>query len=200
MLEFDTENHTYTLDKTAVPSVTTIVDFLNRGRFTPSPVMENARRRGLRVHELCELYDMGAELDLEPEVIPYILAYERFVRDYSPEWYYIEKKLGSPKDKFAGTIDRLGLISGKSSLVDIKTTANFDRMTKITLAVQLVGYAMLCADNDLCWPEKLYGVQLKSDGSYQVYEVTEIEKQYNFNAFIMFNKLLALERFRGGYP
>lgn len=200
MLEFDIENHAYKQNGFAVPSVTSIVDFLNRGRYAPSPVMENARLRGLRVHELCELFDIGAELDLDPETMPFILAYERFVRDYRPEWLFLEKKLGSAKDKFAGTVDRLGLIDGKACLVDIKTTANFDRMTKITLAVQLVGYAMLCADNQLCWPDKLYGVQLKLDASYRVFEVTEIEKQYKFNAFILFNKLLELERFRGGYP
>lgn len=197
-LAFDADQHAYKLDGQEVPSVTQIIGALSRGKYEPTPILEQARIRGIRVHELCELSDIGAELDIDPECLPFVLAYDRFKRDYSPEWDYIEKKLGS-KNGFAGTVDRVGRIDGYLCVVDLKTTQNMDRISKIAMSVQLAGYSLLCAENGLGYADKLLGVQLRNDGTYTVHNVTKLEKQYDFSASILFMELLRLERFRGGY-
>lgn len=139
-LHFDPETHTYTIGGRKVPSVTEILAPITAGKYPPNAgVVQQAAARGTRIHELCALYDMDALPDeFEAELVPYVQAWADFTRDYKPEWYYIEQAMvcdsGIPKQSYAGTVDRVGLVEGRLVAVDVKTAQNLDRPAKVALA------------------------------------------------------------------
>lgn len=186
---FDEEKHIYFIDGKPVPSVTEITAMLN-----PMPggeVVRQAARRGTAVHELTELVDYECDLDgieVEPELAPYLLAYFRFKRDYKPDWEMVEQKLYSDPMGFAGTLDRFGKIDGTEVLLDIKTTASPSRQTKVAWAAQLAGYALLLDKPDAM----LWVLQLKKDGSYTVFDMSGIQRAFDFDPFKLFLTLLRI--------
>lgn len=130
----------------------------------PLDLLLKARDRGSRVHELCQLYDYDALPDeIDADCIGYLTAYKTFCHDYSVRWLFSEYAVGSKEKGYAGTIDRLGYIDGKLTIVDLKTSAKVD---KCGVSAQLYGYNGLLDEP----AELLMAVQLKKDGKYRVYE------------------------------
>ena len=125
---FDEATHTYTLDGVVIPSVTEICAPITCGKYPPVGVVQQAAARGTRVHELCALYDMDALPDeIEAGLVGYVKAWAAFCRDYKPVWTHIEFPLYGeidPGQPFAGTIDRIGEIDGRTRVVDCLTTPN----------------------------------------------------------------------------
>lgn len=199
VLQFDEATHVYTLDGIKVPSVTEITGLLSPIDAN-NPIIQQASRRGSLVHEYCEQIDYGAPPDeVEPELIGYLKAYQCFLRDYRPEWLFIENAVHSETHGFAGRIDRLGYIDHKITLVDLKTTASFDRIAKIKLACQLAGYEIAENETNALKIEQKIGVQLKKDGTYTIHDTQNIEHKYNFFAKPMFHDLLTITNIIGGY-
>jgi len=181
---FDAETHTYTLDGFRIPSVTEILSPLTAGKYPPNGTVEQAARRGSRIHELCALYDMDALPDeIEPETVPYLEAWAAFVRDWQPEWHFIETPLFDPCEWLAGTVDRIGLIDGRLAVVDIKTAQSLDRPARVSLACQLIAYGDLAEQNgiQICRDAAL-GVQLMKDGTYRLHRASDIMQKYKFGA------------------
>lgn len=142
-IEF-TDNRFYMTDSgTFVPSVTTILDaypktaqfysWLKEVGSNADEIRDEAGRRGSVVHELTERYDAGEEVSyLSESGTPRMkmaewAMFEKYVdwsTTYSPviqmmEIHMIDEKLG-----FAGTVDRVVHMNGKSILIDIKTSNN----------------------------------------------------------------------------
>lgn len=169
MLRFVEETHQYFDGEIALPSVTKICRFLS------VDVAENARSwlrdaaadKGRRVHEHCADIDYGYEADsYEWDCVGYIEAYRAFKRDWGiRDWQAIEMPLGSVITGYAGTLDRLGYIDGKLTLVDLKTGS---KINKTALTAQLTGYCLLVPEIEL-FPEQLWGIQLMKDGKYRKY-------------------------------
>lgn len=199
VLTFDEAAHKYYIDGAEVPSVTQACALLTAEKYgAGQAVVKQAGRRGTAVHEICELIDYGAEPDeIEPELVGYVKAYMDFLRDYRPKWERIEWQVSHPLLGFAGTLDRYGIVEGKYTIVDIKTTASMDRAAKIALACQLAGYGM--AEDVPPHIDQSFGVQLKRDGKYVVHEQAKIEDRYKFNSSAMFLDLLRIRRVLGGY-
>ena len=200
---FDEATHTYTLDGVVIPSVTEICAPITCGKYPPVGVVQQAAARGTRVHELCALYDMDALPDeIEAELVGYVKAWAAFCRDYKPVWRHIELPLyGSPATglPFAGTLDRIGEIDGRTLVVDIKTTASLDRPAKVALCEQITGYEWLADVNDIdvsCGAGM--GVQLFADGNYRVHLIAEIAKKYDFRRVTMFFELRKLHKITKG--
>lgn len=195
-LDFDPTTHTYTFDGKVVPSVTELLAPLTAGKYPPNAgVIQQAAARGTRIHELCEFYDLDAmPEEFEADLVPYVQAWANFNRDYAPRWLHIEKPLCAG-GLFAGTLDRLGEIDGKFTVVDIKTAQSLDRPAKLALACQLYGYQRLAKMNALYRysdPEDGFGVQLLKTGDYRIYHREDIEKKYHFDAGDVFAKCLEL--------
>lgn len=185
---FNPEDHTYYLDGEQIPSVTDICSLLSGKISVNDAVLQQAARRGTRVHEITELMDYGCDLgdiEIEPELVNYILAYFRFLRDYKPEWTMIEARLFSSGFSFAGTLDRFGTIDGKPTIVDIKTTEGASKATKIGWACQLAGYATLLGKSEA----RLWVVQLSKSGKYRVIKAEDLQSKYYFDAFDLFHAL-----------
>ena len=84
--------------------------------------------RGSLVHSLVEAADNGAVPDIEklpPYIRPYALAHQKFIGDFSPKLVHNEQIVVNFTFGYAGTLDRVYEIDGKSVLVDFKTSANY---------------------------------------------------------------------------
>ena len=196
---YDAENHTYEVDGRRVPSVTEIAGLLTARKYaeTNPAILAQAQRRGTEVHELCEAIDCGidpAELEIAPELVGYVNAYLAFLRDYRPTWDYIEKIVCT--QEYAGRADRIGKIDGKPCIVDIKTTANMDRLSKLSLAFQLYFYNEAFYSG---FADTLYGVQLKKDGTYTAQDYRKIISRYGVSVVSAAEELLNLTQLIGGY-
>lgn len=198
LLEYEAETHTYTLDGRKVPSVTEIVSVIG-GMPEDNAIIRRAAMRGERVHLLCELVDYDAiPENIDPEFLGYIQAYCRFVRDFRPKWEWIECKTAAIHSKYAGRLDRYGLIDGYKTIVDIKTTSNMDRIAKIRLACQIAGYIRTFKEAYDYEPDGM-GVQLKPDGKYSIHPLWKIQEQYCFNADDLFMNALKITKVVNGY-
>lgn len=204
-MTYDPEAHAYTVDGRRVPSVTEIAGVLTAAKYAAMnpAILEQAKRRGTEVHELCEMIDCGVdpeELDVAPELVGYVNAYLAFLRDWSPEWLFIEKPVFTYG--YAGRADRIGIIDGKNVVVDIKTTANMDRLSKLALIVQLYGYADAWEQMGNAEVNRSFGVQLKRDGTYTLHESDKIREKYlpaGMPLDGLFYRLLSIARLIGGY-
>jgi hypothetical protein len=126
-----------------VPSVTTILEaypkdasyfkWLKEVGGDADAIRDEAGRRGSLVHELTERYDSGEEVSYVDEygrpkykMLEWSM-FERYV-DFSvthqPNIDVIEAHMVSSELGYAGTLDRIMRIDGKSYLVDIKTSGS----------------------------------------------------------------------------
>jgi hypothetical protein len=126
--------------------------------------VEHARELGETVHEWCDYMDEGA-IDVESladsEILPYVLAYQRFREDEHPAWQHIEQSLHSDLG-FAGTLDRVGYLSktDKEVILDIKTP----RKAEAHWGIQLSAYQILTGRSECA----LYALLLASDATYRL--------------------------------
>jgi len=124
-----------------VPSVTTILEaypkpyayyqWLKENGNDSDRIRNEAGERGSTVHKLTERYDAGEEIELMNELgyIGYKLEewemlnrYVEFIERFDPGIILSEQNFISDMLGYAGTIDRIMLIEGKTYLVDIKTS------------------------------------------------------------------------------
>lgn len=153
---YDEENHKYYVNDIEKPSVTEICDPISFKRLNALDfnILERARKRGAKCHELFEEYLLCEDLDIdliESEYIPYIQQFVLWVKTYRPKVIFTEKKLFG--EEFCGTADLICIIDNKVILIDFKTTSQAD---KKSLSVQLYGYKYLCEKYynlkiDECW-------------------------------------------------
>ncbi len=187
MLTFSEEDHRYFWDGAPVEySVTGVLSPLYDFEGIPDYVLENARNRGEAVHKAAELEDQS-RLDwsrLHPEVEPYVQAWVKFKKEtgFIPE--LIEHRVYNHKHRFAGTLDRTGILFGEHGLLDVKATAKISKVT----ALQTAAYAS-CFDE----PLRRFCIQLKRDGNY---DLVEYKERGDFNKFIT---VLNYQRIKGEF-
>lgn len=133
----------YSEDGSFVPSVTTLLEaypkgaafyeWLKKNGEDSDAIRDEAGKRGSLVHTLTERYDNGEEINLINEngnidlKISEWAMFERYVEFrskfafdiLSTEQVYVSTQLG-----FAGTLDRVIKMNGKTVLVDIKTSGS----------------------------------------------------------------------------
>lgn len=123
MLTFDPATHTYRYGGVVVPSVTQILAPLSDFSFVDPDVLDAARDFGTAVHYACELDDRE-ELDidaLDPALLPYLQQWRKFCREHGCKWEEIERQVYHPTMRYAGTLDRFGVIDGARGVLDIKS-------------------------------------------------------------------------------
>lgn len=171
MLTFDEAKHKYFADGIELPSVTTITRFCSADNRTFAGSDPFYRERGTAIHELCTDYDITGDFPIGTGYDGYLNAYRAFRRDYRIKtWDYIEYAMGSLELGFAGTADRIGKIDNDLCIVDIKSSAT---LNLIALKAQLTGYRKLYGKK--C---RLFGLQLKKDGTYRFIEVNDAEQLF----------------------
>lgn len=192
-LEFKEDTHQYfDEDGNEVPSVTTILDYVTArhyGKINPS-VLERAKLRGTAVHEALEMLDYGGEAVVDGEIEGFCKAYAEFLNDYRPTWEHIEKVAFSDNGgySFCGTVDRAGVMNGKPTVLDIKTTSSPTKENYISVCAQTSAYAIALGIPDA----KRYALYLKSDGTYRLVDCDKYEDKHGFCGAYIFLKCLEL--------
>lgn len=198
-IAFFEDEHKYLVDGEEVPSVTTILNYMSDVEYggINKAVLDQASIRGRLVHEYTELMDYDAMPDeVEYEVVGYLKAYAKFLRDYDIDWWYIEKILYNESVGYIGTADRIGTIDGEISIVDIKTLASPSKMAKFTVSAQTEAYrrAYIGAYIDMlldgkkppAQPTCRYALYLGKDGEYNLVDLNEYDKKYGYDSWRMF--------------
>ena len=115
----------------AYPKPYQLIQWMKEVGSKADEIRDNAGRRGSNVHQLTEDYDHGHECNLLDEYgkPKYSLEewsmFERYVEfsiNHKPENHLIEQTIVSSGLGFAGTIDRICTIDGKTYVLDIKTS------------------------------------------------------------------------------
>ena len=195
MIEFIEAKHQYKVDGKVVPSVTEILEHITAvgyGKVNPS-ILEEAKERGTAVHELTEAIDLGFPPEyIDPALEGYAVAYLKFLEDYDVEWDYIEHRFYEPKMGFCGTIDRVGKIDGEDAVLDIKTTSSpsVDQKIAVVCQTSAYGYAVFPDRTDF----RRYALYLHKDGTYELMDCLDYEKQKCFSGLYLFSYLYNLHK------
>jgi hypothetical protein len=188
---FEPVSHTYSYFDAPVLNVTRI---LREHKISacwgdvPPDVLERKREIGRAAHIATHYFDEG---DLQPgtvapEVCGYLDAWRRFKEENDFQPLLLETCLVHPTNRYAGTVDRWGLVRNLSELpaiVDLKTgdpddagagpqTAAYEELVRASLGAILAhlerqGFVSPWNFNELqenAWPR--FSVQLKPDGRY----------------------------------
>lgn len=167
---FDAPTHTYRVDGHMVPHVTGIIAAVESFYGVPPATLEFASERGRAVHLACELLDQNDldESSIDPEVAPYLAAYRAFIEDAKPEWSAIEKPVYCVRYRYAGTLDRVGILRGlkgsPQAVVDIKCVAGLSPAT----GLQLAAYEAADRNDQRKAIRARYALQLRPDGTYRL--------------------------------
>lgn len=167
LLFFDA-GHKYELDGEPLPSVSELCRFISREIYgdVSQYSLDQAAERGTAVHKATEALDKYGKIDVEDCILPYVRAYIKFRQEHAVDWQKIEFAIHHPTDKYAGTLDRYGLIDGALSILDIKTS--YVIHAPLCLA-QLNLYCRMMEANQF-QVEKLFILHLKKDGQYRLKE------------------------------
>ena len=204
-------------DSTYVPSVTTILQaypkdasyfqWLKANGEESDNIRDEAGRRGSVVHDLTERYDNGEEINIMNEngYIGYKLQewamFEKYV-DYTNRFkskiIHNEINIVSKSLGFAGTIDRVIELNGKTMLIDIKTSnAIYD-----SYWLQLAAYEQLLTGHyghnpieevGILWLNAKTRTNGKGDAiqgiGWQFVTRSEAEKEKDWDLFLATQKL-----------
>ncbi len=190
-IHFNSELHQYFVDGIETPSVTTILQSAGLVNFdrVPYKVLEKAAYIGTCVHSATAYADAGT-LDrdsLDPFLLGYVEAWEKFKKETGFIITNIEIKLYSERYKYAGTIDRIGIINNREVLPDIKTGQH-----TISHGPQTAAYAQAAREMGIIKsrrPDKMT-VKLNEDGTYNIYP---LKGGADFAAFL---NALAIYKFK----
>lgn len=143
MLEYDENEHVYTLDGKRLISMTQLLKEFGLVDYSMinKDVLAAAANFGKVVHETCALYDMGELESCDPQVEPYLDGWKKFVRELKPKFLAVEMPMASRTWGFAGTPDRVYKVS-RPGILDIKTGAPIPATD-----LQTAGYQLLAEEN-----------------------------------------------------
>lgn len=172
-LTFQDSNHIYQLDGVTLPSVSDLCAPLHKAVYenVPKWQLEAAAERGTEVHLAAQALDGAGSVSVAEEHLFYVRAYRDFLTEHSAVWSLTEKPLYHPTLLFAGTPDRYGLLDGKYTLLDIKTTYT---VYKPLCRAQLNLYRLILIARG--FPvERMTILHLKKDGTYKLIPMQEDE-------------------------
>ena len=182
-LTFNPIEHIYRLDGVVIPGFSEIAKAMGISDYSGASIeiLEAARNFGKQMHLATKLWD-EKNLGLLPKpLIPWMETYKKFLKNYSVKIIqkYIEKPICSYRYRFGVTPDRICLVSGELSVLEIKTTTVMPNSVKLQTAAQTLA------------AEEYYGIRIRkryglklSPGDYKVYPYKdEMDKQV-FIAFL----------------
>ena len=163
MIEFDNEKHEYKVEGKVIPSVTQIIYDIFPFKFGN----DFAMKKGKNGHHILEIWDKEYKDISDVFTKLYLAAWQKFLDDFQikfqPDW--IEMPLYSKTWGFAGTLDRLGDINEKLTIIDIKIGQNSK-----TYALQTIAYSLLVEENLKIKVKNRWLVILNNKGKYSIIE------------------------------
>lgn len=162
---FDPATHTYTYQGEPWPSVTQIIAPYAGGFYGG----QEAAELGTLVHALIA---GGITCEIPPQVQGKLDAWSAFLRDTNIVIETAEVPVFHLQKRYAGTIDALVTLNGRTGVLDIKTG-----MPALWHGWQLAGYNLIA----LC--EARWAVYL-SDGRYTLREYTDLADYTRFLTYL----------------
>lgn len=164
-LRFVEDTHQYYLGERELLSVTTVLKMA--GVLDPRRYTDFARDRGRLVHQALEWFDVG-DLDedgLDDRLVPYLEAWKAFLRESGFVVASTERRLYSEPRGIAGTVDRVGTLKGRPTVIDLKTGG-----PERWHALQVAAYASMVREADGVPLAKIQRacVYLTHDGRYRL--------------------------------
>lgn len=150
MIDFDPVSHRYSNGGLLIPSVTSILTFMDQ---TATKFMRQtgAKERGTDVHKMLQDWDNGLFVPFEWDHLDevFLTQYRSFLEDYRLAFDGIEKIVYHEELNYCGTVDRLGRewdLSNKERLFicDFKTGTTVPPSARL----QTAGYALAAFPND----------------------------------------------------
>lgn len=180
-LDFDPILHAYSRGGVAVPGVTSVLEsvgIIDYGMI-PDGARMMALERGRFVHSLCQYNDDG-DLDIstvDERLLGYFNAWLRFRSDTNFAPSLIEHRGYCETYNYGGTLDRSGIMPGKSDiLLDIKTTC-----APYWTAFQTAAY---CNFFEKPARFRRMAVALHGDGTYKISEYRCTDFSRDLNVFL----------------
>lgn len=177
MLEFNQENHEYSLDGVVLPSVTTILSntiFADKYDNVDEETLRMAAERGSLIHGEIENYIKKNEMGFTMEL-------ESFMKiEKENELKNLQSEVMTTDGEVAGTIDIIAEHKGKNMLADIKTTYKLD---KNYVAWQLSMYAYIYEKQTGIHIDELYAIWLREDE----YKFIPVERKTDKDILDVFN-------------
>lgn len=182
-LEFSEEGHVYLLDGEQIPSVTQLMEPLNRREYmrVDSRTLEMAAQRGTAVHNAIENYLKYGLDDIDPDYRCYMDGFHEWWEEYNPEFVASEMRVYHKLYRYAGTADLLAIIDGKLTLVDFKTTY---KLSEKSVRVQLEAYSQAMGSHGIIIDGKMV-LHLSADGKWKSPEFPDKDTE----ALRVFNSL-----------
>lgn len=168
MIRFDEGTHTYWLGQQLIPGVTSVLKMVGGYEGVPEHILNAASERGRAVHLATEFYDDG-DLDedsLHESLRPYLDAWKQFRADTGFVVTHSETMVYHPRHRYAGTLDRVGDLNKKRTLLDIKTTVDMMPATALQTAAYKAAFEFMHPETPI---EKRVSVQLRADGTYRMH-------------------------------
>jgi hypothetical protein len=169
-IHFEPEGHRYTVAGERWPSVTEVLDPLLELDGIPRAVLKAAAQFGTHVHMATDLFDKGIldEPALDPHLAPYLAGWKLFLRDTGAKVTASEVRVGHPKLRYAGTLDKAVAWTKRgrvrSAQIDIKSGE-----VPRTVGPQTAAYAEA---HEFKFDER-YVLALKPDATYRLTKLTD---------------------------
>lgn len=162
---FSELEHRYEIDGELVPSVTQVLSLAGISDVSgiPAHILERARDIGTQVHVATELLDQD-DLDidsLDPQIIGYVAAYQKFRTETSFTPDFIEHRGVSQLYRYGFCIDRIGQLEGKATILDLKTSSRPQKSWQIQTAAYALGLGQFSEYERAV-------VHLAKDGTYKL--------------------------------
>jgi hypothetical protein len=214
------DNRFYSRNEDYYPSVTSILQFLPKGKFfetwlkdvghNADVISRKAADEGTQVHDAIERYLLGEKIEWLNEngysnysldVWKLILKFHDFWATVKPTLIESEIHLFSDKYKFAGTCDLVVEINGEKWLLDIKTSNSIHTAMDLQLAAYTQAWNETFEEkiekNGIIWlksskrGEDKSGKKIQGKG-WEIYEPTRTIED-NFKLFEHVHELFKLE-------
>ena len=189
-LEYLDDSHTYLYEGVILPSITTIIggleQFKDKYAGIPERVMERARQRGNRLHEIIEEYETQGIEEVEEEHKNFLLDYKFLKKMYKFKVLGCEIPVLLSLNGEVISAGRLDLLveneDGKLGIVDFKSTSVLDKeyLTYQTNAYRM-GY------------EQTYGKKIDFIASLWIYKGKRKYKELPINEDLI-NEMLEKEK------
>lgn len=120
-------------------------------------VSSKSAQEGSLVHEVVQKLAVGEKTDIPPEIKSAVEAFQEMQEEKNIVFYpeFIEKRVWSAENRYAGTLDALATIDGKFGVLDIKTSAGFYPEYNLQTAAYLQALREEEVKSDLALPEEV---------------------------------------------
>ena len=186
------EPHGYVVDGEKYPALSDMMSGMGLCDYenVPEYIMQKAADLGHAVHKATHLIDIDELGSYDSKIQPYLDAYSEFKKDCKPEFIASELSVANKSIKIATTLDRVAIVNGVVSDLEIKTTST---LMKKSVRIQTAGHQFIynVGRKPKDKIKKRYVVWLRGNGKYELIPLTN---KSDISMFISFANCFNFKR------